>query len=911
MNFLRCSSSNRKSRGFSLIEMLISVLIFTIVMAIVYTYLLRTKKHVISSEQELEAAENAQAAIQALKKDLLRIGLGRDSENEQPKLLRCSPYDIIFVADLDRDHANATDRYGAYVNGMPDDGSYTDFVPIRPYVTNPGDWGWDTSVEYGSLNIGAEIVRYSLDFNQNGLIDGGDVENAIAAQMDAEITHNQNPRDFWLMKEWWGCAADPSGAGWKNFYSGRNPVAYNIRGNLYGPSISSHAEFLYPKNNSEWPQLMFTYWGHFVNTDSGPHDDPGDDDWVGEPLDLWGDWGAIPPPLNNPEFSFTSGPSYEVNDGKLSNTEIQVLMTQRLGNKLWGDVFVLYPEEEDEDWNKNGVSGETRLDQVIRRIGITVTTEAGEPDKEVPNQKHSEISTNTLYNYRDYEISIVINPENLKHEGIPPIKVTPITPTPNVPTFTPTPLPPTPLPGQPSHTPTFTPSPGGPTQTPDAPTPDLTEAFNNDEIILGAQNGFLAIGLDHTQENPQDLCNTHNSKWYWLEWLDPPITIIDMESVNICDYQNSPDDWNDLLFAIDDFAQLRENLHYMQHRHRESVHSAFVRAASIRIGLRNQKIVAIETGNIDSSEMPEVMVAYYDLVNDNTYINIVKFSGRCGDFLDPSCTPFRIRGQVMDMEARDFDADGLTELAVIVNPHSDSDPELLIFDDLDNCNTGTWTVVHSMDNLFTDDTFPKRMDCGKIMSDNGSFADIAVISSSGQLVVIPNIEGVFQDAICSTNMMIGYPTGRDVAVYPPDMSATLLYDHIAVISDNPDHQMTNYHSFSGACNQISELTDCSGPMQNNTEILPTSLEWFLLDRTVDISLLTSLNFNQSSFVYELMFYGNPCVAAYPDTTCSIDVSNLGYTGAMTSTRNAHTGMAATPTPTPRPFAATPAPTAGP
>jgi len=106
-------SSRRTQKGFSLIEMLISVLIFTIIMGIIYTYLLRTKKQVSSSEQELEAADNAQAAMQTLREDLYLMGLGRDTENDQPRILKCSPYDIIFVADLDRNKTNRNDSDGS------------------------------------------------------------------------------------------------------------------------------------------------------------------------------------------------------------------------------------------------------------------------------------------------------------------------------------------------------------------------------------------------------------------------------------------------------------------------------------------------------------------------------------------------------------------------------------------------------------------------------------------------------------------------------------------------------------------------------------------------------------------------------------------------------------------------------
>ena len=58
----------------------------------------------------MEAANNAQKALTSLRNDLYMIGSGRDVDHDQPRLLRCTPYDIIFVADLDRDIPEATDR---------------------------------------------------------------------------------------------------------------------------------------------------------------------------------------------------------------------------------------------------------------------------------------------------------------------------------------------------------------------------------------------------------------------------------------------------------------------------------------------------------------------------------------------------------------------------------------------------------------------------------------------------------------------------------------------------------------------------------------------------------------------------------------------------------------------------------
>ena len=118
MIFLNRLNSAKRGRGFSLVELLISMVIFTIVMGIIYTYLLKTKTGVSRTERELEAAENAQRALDVLRKDLYMVGVGIDTDHNQPKVILAGPYDLIFCADLDRNLPDKFARYGAFNNGV-------------------------------------------------------------------------------------------------------------------------------------------------------------------------------------------------------------------------------------------------------------------------------------------------------------------------------------------------------------------------------------------------------------------------------------------------------------------------------------------------------------------------------------------------------------------------------------------------------------------------------------------------------------------------------------------------------------------------------------------------------------------------------------------------------------------------
>ncbi len=877
-------------RGFSLVEMLISVLIFTIVIGIIYSYLLRTKQNVKTSEQELEAADNAQAALQALREDLYQIGLGADPEHNQPKLLRCTPYDIMFVADLDRNSVNQSDRYGAYVNSLPN-ASTGNFFPILQYVNSPGDWGWDPTVDYGSKTVGAEIVRYSLDYNGDYRINSQDTEDAIALS-DPDLTHNQNPADFWLIKEWWGCRADPHGGGFKNEYSGIHPVAFNIRGTIYDPLSPSSAippEFQYP--TKKYPQPLFTYWGHFVNTVTA-HDDPGDDDWEGEPLDLWGDWGGGNPPAPYPS-GFSSTATGDINNGKLSQAEINFLISQSNSGVSWGIVRVLYPETPGTDYNGDGISNETRLDQVIRRIGITVTTEAGTPDRQHPNTEYSDFSTTPpkIYPFKDYQVSIVLDPDQLRLEGAPILQVVPSTPTPIPYTFTPTPSGPTPPPTftptpLPSTTYTFTPAPS-PT-----PTPGAID-YNNDEIFFGAKDGIVGLWLEKTN-NPTDLCDAPPHPFYFYSY--PGKNIIDMEAVNFCFAPHegpfNPDPWNDLVFATD--ATSGDNLFYLQHQPYLSVDGLKQPAKSIRIGNLNQKIVAIAAGNVNPEILtpadiyPEIFVAYYDPYARESYITFVSVGSNCGNFNDPVCAPYHVHGQITDMIATDMDDDGLAELAVVISDSSGISPAVIVFDDIYNCFTDTWVVAYEGPSIMTPMDYVVKLDYGNILSGSDSFPDIVLLTDQGELIILPNISSgtppvlAFDDPPCMPLAGSGHAYGKDIICYSSPITP---FDLTATLSSDNNYLLNIYRS-GGACGSIIPVNSCSGDLNPSVTYSPIAIDFFDLDGAT-ITIPTLAFILHSGFSYHAYLMGSPCIGTtYPDDVCELDLPGLRY-NCMASTRNAH------------------------
>ena len=874
------------NRGFSLVEMLISMMIFTIVMGMIYAYLLNTKKTVISTEQELEAVDNAQNAVNALREDLGRIGYGCDRLNNQPRILLCTPYEIIFCADLDRNSQNPSDRYGAYINGMNE--PY--FSPIRRFIKAgtssppgsggeaPGDWGWETSQIYGNGTDGAEIVRYSLDYTGDSAVLPDDTEDQIAS-IELGVTHNQNPSDFWLIKEWWGVHADSITGTVANAYSGRHPVAFNIRGNLFSYTSTSpiDPDYLYPRPDNKYPQFIFTYWGHFIDTIT-PNNASGQPDWDGEPLDLWGDWGGI----TNPEIAYTSGIAQGIgpggaNNGILDQNEIQAMLQN---SNIIGRVRVLFPENgSDIDLNGNGITSETRLEQVIRRIGVTITTETGTMDFENPDPLHSDFSSSPAvkYPYRDYTLSISVNPENLRYEGAPAIMQTPVPPTPLITTPIPTIPPATPGPGSPSHTPVPTDTPA-PNPTP-TPTPGNSD-YRNDEIVIGCRQSLYVVGLSRSETNPSELCLNSQGRGYWLDYLN--VSVVDLLSVNFCNLANYPDKWNDLVYATND--QLNNNIFYMKHRPYAGV-DGFEKRNAIRIGSVGNYIVKLARGNIDAINAtndyyPEIFVAYYDQVLDVSYINYIRISGTCGDLLSPECAPYQLSGLVTDMEMVDYNNDSKAELAVITNRTSGS--QLYIFDQLSSCPLTGWSIALEIPDLYSGD-FPYRIDSGNFLSSQKQYPDLFVISQNGDVRIIENVSGIYNDIPCTAPSLTDHWGIKDMVVFPPARSATF-YDQAAAVSTNPDHTLTVFNSI-GNCPQIFEKLDCSGTIPDTS---PIATYWIEMEHGgVIVPTLLILNRNSSGFI-NLKVMGNPCEAVFPDNICEIPLSFLNSVSCMTSTRNNRT-----------------------
>lgn len=741
--------SANKEKGFSLVEMLISMVIFSIVMGIIYTYLLQTKLDVAEVQEELNTADNAQTAINSLRKDLYRIGIGRDSGQEQPQLLRAGMYEIIFISDLDQEIRNQDKRFGSPNHNLigmtfnPGDDYYPlAFLYDATIPENRKSHNFDPLVAYGNQNLGAEIVRYSLDMNSDGVINYEDLEDNI--DIDADRVHTQNPNDFWLNKEWWGTVKLPGF--YRNSYSGSHPVAFNLKGMFYkhdaGIPVASNNRFRYPAGN--YPPPIFTYWGHFYNTITA-NDDPQDENWPGEPIELWGDWGGQRPTFNQPS---TPNLITGARDGVLSDAEIQYMYN----NPLYCEVNLNYlqassgraGERDGQDLNGNGIPGEQQLDDFIRRIGVTIITESDSPNPNRPNLQRSDLrnpANPSYYYYQDYELSVQINPRNLAYSGNPVIQIDQMTPTP--PPSTPTPAPPTNTPDPSAPTPTQTNTPI-PSPTPGF-TPGLYDPFNSDVIIGTETNLIKAVNIDRNGTIAPDLC----AEALQLDLYAGSGSIIDMEPANFCDVPGFFDRWNDLVIATDATNGI-PNLIYFKHLAYRGI-DGIQRVNDIIVGSETQdQISCIEVGNLGyfglaHEDYDEVVVAYRRPgVPSQTFLEVFFLNIQCGDLVSVgSLLPiegFVTENSIQDMLISDFDGDGLGELVILWDsPVSAGTSQIRYYPDLNNTATGwldyqDWFIDWGVD-----------VQCTKLIATQATLGipvpvekDLIVVAENGDFRLIPN-----------------------------------------------------------------------------------------------------------------------------------------------------------------------------
>ena len=159
--------------GFTLVELLVASTIMLIVFAMVYTAFIQTRKVSLRNQMDIEILQNARVGLDEMTRMLRMIGYQRDRVNGQVALIEAAPFQIIFNADVYDDKTALPPKSTLHLYDAT-----TYVAPMQNYTT------------------GAETIRWTLDTNDDGLVDGRDTNDD-----EEERLTRQNPNDMVLIKE--------------------------------------------------------------------------------------------------------------------------------------------------------------------------------------------------------------------------------------------------------------------------------------------------------------------------------------------------------------------------------------------------------------------------------------------------------------------------------------------------------------------------------------------------------------------------------------------------------------------------------------------------------------------------------------------------------------------------------------
>jgi prepilin-type N-terminal cleavage/methylation domain-containing protein len=168
--------SYARQSGFTLIEIMVTLVVFAIV---------------VGTTQRAETVQGARAALDLIARDIRSAGYGADAEfvgMPQPSIAYVDSTELI----MSENQFPVVDTLTA---GPQSPQAYDPAGAPRPATLNGTAWQ-----PPGKYTTGAELIRYTLDVNNDGFVNAGDI--ASAQGVDAAST--PNPNDYVLVREVYG-----------------------------------------------------------------------------------------------------------------------------------------------------------------------------------------------------------------------------------------------------------------------------------------------------------------------------------------------------------------------------------------------------------------------------------------------------------------------------------------------------------------------------------------------------------------------------------------------------------------------------------------------------------------------------------------------------------------------------------
>ncbi|MFN8586734.1 MAG: SdrD B-like domain-containing protein [Candidatus Eisenbacteria bacterium] len=187
-----CAARARDARGFSLIEMIVTLTIMAMVVGALSTVLIRATASRLASANRFESLQTARSAADLIARDLRSAGYGVDLDNAagaQPAIAYIDSTQVLICE-------NALPWPDTAVPGAPEAYDPTGTPKPKPLVGTD----WTPPVKYAT---GAEIVRYTLDLNDDGHVDASDV----ASSEGADARRSKCPDDYTLVRQVYGAGS--------------------------------------------------------------------------------------------------------------------------------------------------------------------------------------------------------------------------------------------------------------------------------------------------------------------------------------------------------------------------------------------------------------------------------------------------------------------------------------------------------------------------------------------------------------------------------------------------------------------------------------------------------------------------------------------------------------------------------
>ena len=182
-------TAGRPEGGFSLIEMIITLSILAMVIGALSTVLIQATLSRLDSTSRFESLQTARSAADMLARDLRSAGFGVDAGNAagaQPAIAYIDSMQVLMCE-------NATPYPDGAAPGAPE--AYDPAGSPKPRVLVGTEW--TPPCKY---TTGAEIIRYTLDLNDDGLVDASDV----ASDEGADARRSRCEDDFTLVRQVYG-----------------------------------------------------------------------------------------------------------------------------------------------------------------------------------------------------------------------------------------------------------------------------------------------------------------------------------------------------------------------------------------------------------------------------------------------------------------------------------------------------------------------------------------------------------------------------------------------------------------------------------------------------------------------------------------------------------------------------------